>query len=580
MAVRAPSAVDPSVLKSRRGAESGLSGIDALAALLRGYLRGRIVMKSWPAGRYLLPRLLIGWCYSVAVHAAPATAPHAFGVRDLVMLQRVADPQLSPDGHYAAFTVQSTDYAADRTRTAIYLLDLRGRTAPPRWIARGDSPRWAPNGQSLYYLAPQQGVEQLWRQPARTAAAPQQVTQAPLDVRAYKLSPDGKAALLAYAVFIDCADLACTEQRLAKRAVDKSSGHVYQRLFVRHWDSWSDGRRNQLFYARFDAAGRLPAEPVWLSRALDGDVPSKPFGDDSEFAFAPDGKYVYFDLRLAGKSEPWSTNFDIYRVPVTGAALPSNLTANNRAWDAYPVPSPDGKTLYYLAMKQPGFEADRFAVMALDLRDGQRREVDPQWDRSAASLAISPDGKRLYVSADDEGQHPLFSIDPVDGKVRKRVDEGTVAALSLGADSLLLAKDDLRHPTDLYLADAAGGGLKQVTHFNRAQLAQVKMGQPEFFSFSGWNGQRVQGYVVKPVDYQAGRRYPVAFIIHGGPQGAMGNDWNYRWNPQTYAGQGFAVVTVNFHGSTGYGQAFTDSISGDWGGKPLQDLQLGWRAAL
>jgi dipeptidyl aminopeptidase/acylaminoacyl peptidase len=349
---------------------------------------------------------------------------------------------------------------------------------------------------------------------------------------------------------------------------------------VRHWDTWADGRRNQLFVASFDGKGQLAGEPKLLSRGIDGDVPSKPFGDDGEFGFAPDGKTVYFDARIAGTSEPWSTNFDVYSVPADGSAAPKNLTAENKAWDAYPVASPDGKTLYYLAMKTPGFEADRFAIMALDLASGAKHEVDPNWDRSPGGLMVSADGKTLYATADDNGQHPLFAIDAANGKVSQLVGDGTVGGFSLAAGKLLLTRDDLKRPADVYLAAADGSGLKQVTHFNAADLKNAKVGDAEFFTFKGWNNETVQGYVVKPVDYQPGRTYPVAFIIHGGPQGAMSNGWSYRWNPQTYAGQGFAVVTVNFHGSTGYGQAFTDSISGDWGGKPLEDLKLGWKAAL
>jgi dipeptidyl aminopeptidase/acylaminoacyl peptidase len=407
-----------------------------------------------------------------------------------------------------------------------------------------------------------------------------QVSHGSLDLGGYKLSPDGKSVLLSYEVYTDCADLACTKERIDGREKNKATGTVYDKLFVRHWDTWANGRRNQLFIARFDAQGMLPAEPTLLSRGIDGDIPSKPFGDESEFAFSPDGRTVYFDVRIAGTSEPWSTNFDLYRVPADGSAGPQNLTEANKAWDANPVPAPDGKTLYYLAMKEPGFEADRFAIMAMDLQSGTTHEVDPQWDRSAGALTIADDGKTLYASADDEGQHPLFAIDAASGKVTKLVGEGSVGGYSLENGKLLLARDDLKRPVDLYLADANGRGLKQVTHYNAERLKNARTGDFEFFTFKGWNNETVQGYVVKPVGYKRGQKYPVAFIIHGGPQGAMTNDWSYRWNPQTYAGQGFAVVTVNFHGSTGYGQAFTDSISGDWGGKPLEDLKAGWKAAL
>ncbi|CAM5270243.1 hypothetical protein RLIN73S_05969 [Rhodanobacter lindaniclasticus] len=511
---------------------------------------------------------------------AKAQGPHAFNVRDLVMMDRVSDPRVSPDGRYAAFGVRSTDYAANKGVNAIYVLDLeRKGAAPVKVVDKGSSARWSADGKSLFFVAPAKDVAQLWRvdlgADLSSHATPVQVSHAPLDIVDYKLAPDGKQVPLSYEVFTDCATLACTEQRIDARAQDKASGSLYKKLFVRHWDTWADGRRNQLFVGAFGADGQLPAEPTLLSRGIDGDIPSKPFGDASEFAFAPDGKSVYFDVRVAGTTEPWSTNFDVYRVPADGSAKPTNLTADNKAWDAYPVPSPDGKTLYYLAMKVPGFEADRFAIMARDLATGATREVDPRWDRSPGGLSISADGKTLYATADDEGQHPLFAIDPANGEVRSLSGQGSVGGYSLAAGKLLLARNDLKRPSDLYLAKADGRGLKQVTHFNAEDLKEAQVGDFEFFQFPGWNNETVQGYVVKPVDYQKGKTYPVAFIIHGGPQGAMTNSWSYRWNPQTYAGQGFAVVTINFHGSTGYGQKFTDSISGDWGGKPLEEPEAG-----
>ncbi|HTV84496.1 MAG TPA: S9 family peptidase [Dyella sp.] len=547
--------------------------------------------------KLLIAALLLALAVPAAASDLPAggtpiesSEPHPFNVRDLVMMDRVSDPQLSPDGRYAAFGVRSTDYAANKGINAIEVLDLAHGGQPVKVVDKGaSSPRWSSDGHSLYYTASASGVTQLWRldfesiKGALNLAAtkpPVQVSHGPLDIDDYKLSPDGKSVLLAYAVFTDCRGLACTKERLDGRAANKASGTLYDKLFVRHWDTWADGRRDQLYIARFGEDGQLPEEPTLLSRGIDGDVPSKPFGDDSEWAFSPDGRTVYFGVRIAGNSEPWSTNFDVYKVPADGSAAPTDLTADNKAWDAYPVPSPDGKTLYYLAMKTPGFEADRFAIMALNLATGVRREVDPSWDRSPGSMQVGADGKTLFATADDEGQHPLFAIDVVSGKVKKLVSEGSVEGYSIAGKRILLARDDLKHPADLYTADLDGSDLKQVTHFNAARLKKSRMGDVQFFTFKGWNNETVQGYVVKPADYKSGHKYPVAFIIHGGPQGAMTNDWSYRWNPQTYSGQGFAVVTVNFHGSTGYGQAFTDSISGDWGGKPLQDLKLGWQAAL
>jgi dipeptidyl aminopeptidase/acylaminoacyl peptidase len=511
-----------------------------------------------------------------------AGAKHPFNVHDLVMLKRVSDPHLSPDGSTVAFTERRTDYSANKGVHAIYLLHLDDKDATPvRLVDRASSPRWSRDGSQIYFLSSRSGSSQLWHVPA-SGGTPVQASHFPVGVGTYKLSPDGMHVALTMDVFTDCATLQCTRARLDKRKADKATGRLYKKLFVRHWDTWSDGRRSQLFAASLDGSGNVSGQPVHVSRGIDGDIPSKPFGDSSEYSFSPHGAKLYFDVRIAGATEPWSTNFDIYSVPINGTTAPRNLTASNKAWDGWPVPSPDGRWLYYLAQSKPGFESDRFAIMKMDLATGKTRELDKDWDRSPGNLSISSDGKTLYATADDEGQHPLFAIDSDSGSVDKLVTDGSVAGYerALAIDRIVLVRDSLTQPGDLYTVHTNGGSLEQVTHVNRAALADVSMGEPNWFTFDGWHNERVQGYVVRPADYDSDKTYPVAFIVHGGPQGAMTNSWSYRWNPQTYAGAGFAVVTINFHGSTGYGQKFTDSISKDWGGKPLADLKAGWKYAL
>ena len=514
--------------------------------------------------------------------------PHPFNARDLVMLDRVSDPQLSPDGKRVVFQVRETDYAENKGVTHLWLLDLTDRSPSPEKLAPtyvASSARWSPDGKSVYFLGKQKGgsVSGVYRfhLDADESQTPESLTPYKVDVNSYRLSPDGKKLLLSIDVDPSCAATLCTDKQADP--VSKASGKLFDKLFVRHWDTWSDGKRSQLFITDVNSdapKASMVAAPQLLSKGIDGDVPSKPFGDESEFAFSPDGKTVYFDVRIAGRNEPWSTNFDIYAVPADGSGAPRNLTASNPAWDAYPLPSADGKTLYYLAMKRPGFEADRFAIMALDLASGKTREVDPQWDRSPGGLQLSKNGKTLYATADENGDHALFAIDIGSGKVSRLSGPGQVEGFSVAGDQVVAAVSTLKTPADLFRLGARGKEPVQVTHFNADRLDHAQMGDYEFFTFKGAEDATVQGYVVKPANFDPNKKYPVAFVIHGGPQGAMTNEFHYRWNPQTYAGEGFAVVTVNFHGSTGYGQAFTDSISQDWGDKPLTDLQKGWAAAL
>jgi dipeptidyl aminopeptidase/acylaminoacyl peptidase len=313
----------------------------------------------------------------LAVIAVPAGAAAArpFTAKDLVMLDRVSEPRVAPDGRTVVFTLRETDLDANRGVKGLWKLDLTDQNAQPqRLTAAGSnawSARWAPDGRTLYFLSNRSGSDQVWSVGVGLGEA-QQVTHLPMDVGSYRVSPDGKRLALSLAVFTDCRDLACTQQRLAARTASKESGMVYDRLFVRHWDTWSDGTRLQLFIADLAANGTVQSEPRRLTRNIDGDVPSKPDGDESEYAFAPDGRSVYFDVRIAGNSEPWSTNFDIYVVPVDASAPPRNLTADNTAWDGYPTPSADGSKLFYLAMKRPEHESDRFGIMELDLTSGQR----------------------------------------------------------------------------------------------------------------------------------------------------------------------------------------------------------------
>lgn len=518
---------------------------------------------------------------AVVISGAGLAAPQPFDAVDLVKLDRVGAPALSPDGQMLAFTVRSTDYEANKAETSIWMASV-ANGSPARRVSENigaSDLQWQPDASGVYFLASHDGVNQLWQLPVDGESAGV-ISSLPLDINSFRLSPHGDRALLSIDVFMDCGRenvLTCTRDRLKQRADDSATGMLYDRMFVRHWSEWSDGRRSQLFIADLNDDGTLD-QPRWLTPELDGDIPSKPFGGSAEFAFAPDGESIYFNVKLAGAAEPWSTNFDIYRLALDGSFDAQNLTGGNEAWDAFPLPSADGQTLYYLAMSVPGFEADRFAIMALDLSTGKTREVAPDWDRSAGPMRISADGRTLYTSANDEGNHPLFAVDTASGKVDKLLGDGKVTGFDVAGDRIVAGHQDLQHPTDLYLVEAEAP--EQLTHFNREVLEDVQLGEPEWFWFKGWNNESVQGFIVKPADYDEGRQYPVAFLIHGGPQGAWTNDFHYRWNPQTYAGQGFAVVGINFHGSTGYGQDFTDAISQHWGDRPLEDLQKGWAAAL
>ncbi|QGZ42220.1 dipeptidyl aminopeptidase/acylaminoacyl peptidase [Pseudoduganella flava] len=515
---------------------------------------------------------------ALATATSAFAAPRGLTIEDLASMDRVASPVLSPDGTRVVYTVRSTNMEKNRGITQLWMIDLRAAKPAPQQLTSHDSssfdPEWSASGDAIYFLSGRSGSSQVWRLPIGGGEAVK-VTNLPLDVDSFHVSPKGDRLAVTLAVFRDCADLACTQKRNDAKAKDKATGKLYDQLFVRHWDTWADGKRNVLYSVPL---GTMPATTaVSLSGALDGDITSKPFGDRGEYTFSPDGQRIVFSVRVAGKSESWSTNFDLYDVPAAGGTAPRNLTADNPAWDTKPQFSPDGKTLAYLAMKRPGFEADRYHMILQDVATGKKRVLAESWDRSIADYRWRPDGKALLANADDIGNHKLFSLDVASGKVTALTDKGYVAEFDAKRDTVVYAQNSLADGAQLY--KLAGGKAVQLTQANRERLADVKMGEYEQFSFTGANGETVYGHVMKPWNAVPGQKYPVAFLVHGGPQGSFGNSWSYRWNPQVYAGAGYATVFIDFHGSTGYGQAFTDSISGDWGGKPLEDLKKGLAAA-
>jgi acylaminoacyl-peptidase len=518
----------------------------------------------------------------VSIGAIGAAEARPFTARDMVTLDRLSDPRISPDGKYVIYSRRVVDYDANRATTELWVVDLSVAGSAPRRVDTGagnvSSARWGNDSKTIWFMSSRGGSNQVWKADV-AAGAPAQVTSLPLDVGAFRLSPDGTKMVVGLSVFPDCPTLDCTKQRQDARSGSRQTGVVFSQLFIRHWDEWSDGTRNHLFTLSIGADGKATG-PVAIMHRFDGDVPTKPFGDETDYSFSADGRTILFSARQAGRTEPWSTNFDVWRVNVDGSGQAAlNETVSNAAWDAQPVPSPDGRMIAYRAMKRAGFEADRFGIM---IREGTTtRELAPAWDRSADTIIWSKDSRTIYTFAGDTGQTRIFAIDVRSGRVTAVTGPGNVGGFDVGPNGIAYTQDNLASPAQVfYLPFTRNAQPRQLTQANADKLAGVEFGQYEQFEFPGWNGETVHGYLVKPAGFDATKRYPVAFLIHGGPQGSFGNLFHYRWNAQTYAGQGYAVVMIDFHGSTGYGQAFTDAISQHWGDRPLEDLKKGWAFAL
>ena len=531
----------------------------------------------------LIPLILVALCVPSANCRSTGDAivptgsqSRPFSVHDMLAMSRISDPQVSPDGKWVVFAVRETDLEANCGRNDLWVVagdggGLRRLTSHPQ---SDTNPRWGPDSRTVWFLSNRSGSSQVWRISVDGGEA-EQVTREPLDVGNLVVSPNGRYIAYTMEVFPDCKTPQDTCSRIEQQGKDKASGRIYEQLFVRHWDTWEDGRRSHLF-VRPVAGGSA----VDVMSGMNADTPSQPFGGPEEIAFTPDGREIVFAARNVGASEAQSTDFDLYMAPADGSKPPTCLTEDNEAWDTQPAFSPDGKTLAYLAMSRPGYEADQFRIVLRDWPAGARRVLAEGWDRSASSITWSADGRTIYAIAANVGQESLFSIDVKSGKIGTIVKEGTVHALSVAGDHIIYSLSHLRSPAELYCVQADGSSSRQLTRINAEKIAAARMGDCEQFSFHGWNDETVYGYVVKPADFDAAKKYPVAFLIHGGPQSSFGNVFHYRWNAQAFAGAGYAVVMVDFHGSTGYGQAFCDAIRGDWGGKPLADLQKGLAAAL
>ena len=534
----------------------------------------------------------------IATPLAAETAP-PMSAKDLVTLPRLGAPVVNTAGTLAVYGVTTTDPESLTRSTGYYLLDLATPGAAPILLTFGinaSSPAFGADGQ-LYFLSsahPDAGTElrgRVWRVSLAKngkTGTPQLVAGYPdASIAGFKLAPNGTRIALWAEVPRDCPKLGCGEAKPA-HLPGPGTGRLYDGSggFVRHWDRWATpGMPNRVFVfplANGQAQGDgAPVDGSDPANGLVADTPTMPFGGGEEIAFSPDGAQAYFAARLSDGAEPGSTNLDIYVSDLTGAA-PKLLTGSNAATDTMPAPSPDGRYLAWLAMDRPTYEADRLQVRLLDLAKGTVRNLTADTDLSFGSLAWSADGKHLIAAAEAVLDTPAFRIDPVSGKV-ERLDlmagnEAHIANVTpLPGGRMLFTRDSLGNPAELYLSDTMGQA-RPLTDIATTKMGQMANIVTRRFSFTGANGDTVWGQITRLAD-QTGP-IPALLYIHGGPQGSFNDSWSNRWNPRVTASQGYAVISVDFRGSTGYGQAFTDAIQRDWGGKPLEDLQKGFEAAL
>lgn len=491
---------------------------------------------------------------------------------DMIAMHRVSDPQISPDGKWVAYVVSTPDLQANHSVSDIWLVPTTG--GAERELTRGGSdsrPRWSPDGKKIAFLSSRDGTQQVYVISIYGGES-SRLTLLSTGADNEVWSPDGKLMAFVSSVYPDCKDDDCNKSRDDAASKNAVKAHVAERLLYRHWTAWADGKRSHLFVIPADGSGA----PMDLTPGADYDVPPFNLGAPEAIAFSPDSKELCFTANT-DNDEALSTNGDLFTVPVDGGAAPKRITSN-KGDDWGPAYSPDGRWIAYRSQTTPGYESDRWQLLIFNRDTGEREDLTSDFDRNVETYEWAPDSRTIYFQAEDRAEMPIYSISVSAGsKPTPVVAEGFNAEFALSADGkeFAFSRSSLTYPAELFSAKSDGAGAKQITHQNSALIEQLDMSAAEPFWFEGAEGTKVEGLLVKPPHFDASKKYPMLFLIHGGPQGAWDDEWGYRWNPQVMASPGYVVVMVNPRGSTGYGQKFTDEIQGDWGGKVYEDLMKG-----
>ena len=560
----------------------------------------------------MLRRCLIAIVLLASIPALAQKRPFTF--EDMMNLKRVGDFTVSPDSRWAAFAAVDVSLDENSKKSHLWIVPLAGGQAR-RLTEPGpgteDRPRFSPDGAQLLYTCFRGGSSQLYVQPFQSAtgtlaATPRQLTSISTEADGAIWSPDGKQILFLSSVWPNCPDDACNRAKDDDTEKSKIKAKVFDHLLYRHWNAYDSGKRSHLFLISSACA---PAAPACAARDLtpgDHDVPPFSLGGQDQYQFSPDGREITFTANL-DEVQATSTNSDVFTLNLTDPqARPVTLTGANKGADSTPLYSPDGKYIAIRSQFRAGYESDRFRLQLIERATGKITNLTENFDRWVESVAWAPDSSKIYFTAEDAGDSPIYAI-PVTGGEPLEIVRGFDDSPTPTADgkTLVFARMSVRFPTELFTISIAPPAplpppaarhhhnnapaapvvasveaeASQLTHINDALFAEIQMQPTEAFWFTGSEKMQVEGFILKPPDFDPAKKYPVKFLIHGGPQGAWGDDWSFRWNPNLFAASGYVIVMINPRGSTGYGQQFVDDVNGDWGGRPFDDLMLGLDAA-
>lgn len=514
-------------------------------------------------------------CCLALTASAQTSERRAITFGDLIRMHRVTDPQISPDGRWVAYTVATPDLDENHSTTDIWIVSLGG--GAPRQLTQSgkdNSPVWSPDGKTIAFLSARGGESQVYLLPLEGGEA-RAVTKLSTGIDIVKWSPDGKTIAFTSFVYPDCKDDACNASRDAEKEKNKVKARVYEQLLYRHWTHWFEGKRSHLFVMPVDGSGAARD----LTAGANYDVPPDERGGPGDIAFSPDGSEICFTA-VTDKVEAISTNGDLFVVPVAGGE-PRRITTNP-GFDGGPAYSPDGKYIAYRAQVTPGYESDRWRIFLYDRGTRKSEDISAHFDRSPDGLQWSANSKSLYFTAEDETEQPIYEVAAQAGAEPRKLIGGFNGSVDLDPSgrTLVFTHSSLTMPAEVFAASADGGGERQLSHQNDAILAQLEMNAPENFWFEGGDGARVQAMMIRPPHFDAAKKYPLLVLLHGGPQTMWSDSWGYRWNEQVFAAPGYVTLMINRHGSTGYGQKFTDEITGDWGGAAYADIMKGVDYAL
>ena len=519
-------------------------------------------------GRLAVTVITIAACV-ICMTQAPggAAAGRAMTIDDLLAAVRVTDPQLSPDGSRVVFVRTTTDLKTGVRNGDIWTVPADGSGAARELIVgdKGENtPRISPDGRHVAFISSRAGAPQVFIADADGRSV-RKITNLAMGVQPpLVFSGDGSHVAFVSDVYPDCADEACNKQKSDAAEKNPVKVHRLTRLLFRHWDEWRESVRHHVFVADVQNGRVVDVTP--------GDFDSPPGQqEDGAVAFSPDGREVAFaSNREGGDREAWTTNHDVWVVPASGGAVKKITT--NPASDLQPVFSHDGRTLFVRAQRRPGFESDRWYVDAYDLSSGAKRTVFSSPDLSVGDYSLSPDGRTIWFTAAQQGREDLFTVPSAGGTPAGVLQGGSISAARPGAGFAVFSQSTLTTPAEIFRVSADGKNARPLTHENAPWLKDVAFSAPESLTASTPAGQKIQYWLLKPPGFDPSRKYPVVFLIHGGPQGAWEDAWSPRWNPSLWAAQGWIVAAPNPRGSFGFGQTFVDQISGDWGGRVMTDI--------